>query len=301
MKYVKVLKKDAQKVKKDLIKKKILSRDYYSDSDEEYIYFPVNEGGGIERKGRKVPKIEVDLGSFDTIGDVVIVGEDVSDETCKNLLKRREIKVVLRKVGVHHGEFRTQDLEVVCGENRKDTMYKENGVDLKLDVEKCYFSPRLSTERMRIVKLVKEGEKVLVLFSGVAPYCAVLAKHTKAKLIVGVEKNPVAHEYAVLNCKKFKNVEVFNEDAKDFKSKEKFDRVLMPLPKSAEDFLDVAVKYVKKGGVVHFYDFLHENDIPDVALEKIKAHVSKFKVLDVVKCGHYSPGKFRICVDISIQ
>ena len=125
--------------------------------------------------------------------------------------------------------------------------------------------------------------------------------HTKAEKIVGVEKNPVAHEYAVLNCKKFQNVEVVNADAKDFKSSEKFDRVLMPLPKSAEDFLDVAVKYVKKGGVIHFYDFLHENDIPDAALEKIKAHVSKFKVLGVVKCGHYSPGKFRICVDLVVQ
>ena len=301
MRYVKALKKDAEKVKKDLIKKKILSRDYLSDKDEKYVYFPVIKGGDIEREGRKVPKVEVDLGSFDTIGDVVIVGEDVSDKTCNDLLKRREIKVVLRKVGVHHGEFRTQDLEVVCGENRKETVYKENGVNLKLDVEKCYFSPRLSTERMRVAKMVKPGEKVLVLFSGVAPYCAVLAKHTKAKLIVGVEKNPVAHEYAVLNCRKFKNVEVFNEDAKDFNSSEKFDRVFMPLPKSAEDFLDVAVKYVKKGGVIHFYDFLHENDIPDVALEKIKKKVGKFKVLDVVKCGHYSPGKFRICVDILVQ
>ncbi|MBT4174898.1 class I SAM-dependent methyltransferase family protein [archaeon] len=301
MKYVKVLKKDAQKVKKDLIRKKILSRDYHSDKDEKYIYFPVTEGGELEREGRKIAKVEVDLGSFDTIGDVVIVGEDVSDETCNDLLKRREIKVVLRKKGIHHGEFRTQDLEIVCGENRKDTMYKENGVNLKLDVEKCYFSPRLSTERMRVAKMVKSGEKVLVLFSGVAPYCAVLAMHTKAEKIVGVEKNPVAHEYAVLNCKKFQNVEVVNADAKDFKSSEKFDRVLMPLPKSAEDFLDVAVKYVKKGGVIHFYDFLHENDIPDAALEKIKAHVSKFKVLGVVKCGHYSPGKFRICVDLVVQ
>ncbi len=301
MKYVKALKKDAEKVRKDLIKKKTLSKDYLSDKDEKYVYFPVTKGGEVERKGRKVPKVEVDVSSYDTIGDVVIVGEDVSDEICNDLLKRREVKVVLRKKGIHHGEFRTQDLEVVCGEERKETVYKENGVDLKLDVEKCYFSPRLSTERMRVARMVKSGEKVLVLFSGVAPYCAVLAKHTKAKLIVGVEKNPVAHEYAVYNCRKFKNVEVVNEDAKNFKSSEKFDRVLMPLPKSAEDFLGVAVKYVKKGGVIHFYDFLHENDIPDVALEKIKKHVKKFKVLEVVRCGHYSPGCFRVCVDFVVQ
>lgn len=300
MKFVKVLKKDAQEVKKDLIKKKILSRDYYSEKDEKYIYFPVVKGGVVEKKGRKVPKVEIDIGSFDTIGDVVIVADDVSDKICKELLKRREIKVVLRKRGIHYGEFRTQDLEVVCGENRKEAVYKENGVQLKLDVEKCYFSPRLGTERMRVAKLVKPGEKVLVLFSGVGPYCAVLAKHTDASKIVGVEKNPVAHDYAVQNCKKFKPVELVNLDAKDFKCKEKFDRVLMPLPKSAEDFLDVAIKAVKKGGVIHFYDFLHEKDFPEKSLAKIRK-VGKFELLNAVKCGHYAPGSFRVCIDFRVS
>ena len=239
--------------------------------------------------------------AYDVIGDIVIVGEDFPNEKCEELLDKKNINVVLRKVGIHHGEFRTQDMEVVCGEDRKETTYKENGVEMKLDVEKCYFSPRLSTERQRIAELVKEGERVLVLFSGVGPYCLVLAKNSEAAKIVGVEKNKIAHEYSVWNCRKHDHVEIINQDANDYFSEDKFDRVLMPLPKSAEDFLDVAVKYVKKGGVIHFYDFLHENDIPDAALEKIKAHVSKFKVLDVVKCGHYSPGKFRICVDFVVQ
>ena len=237
--------------------------------------------------------------AYDVIGDILIVGEDVTNEKCEELLEKKNINVVLRKKGIHHGEFRTQDMEVVCGEKRKETLYKENGVQLKLDVEKCYFSPRLGTERMRIASLVKEGEKVLVLFSGVGPYCIVLAKNTEAVKIVGVEKNKVAHDYAVWNCRKYPYVKLFNEDAKDFSFDEKFDRVLMPLPKSAEDFLDVALKCVKKKGIVHFYDFLHENDIPDVALEKIKRKC-KCKVLDVVKCGQYSPGKFRICVDFQV-
>ena len=192
-------------------------------------------------------------------------------------------------------------MEVVCGEDRKETMYKENGCVMKLDVEKCYFSPRLSSERMRIANLVKKGEKILVLFSGVGPYCAVLARHTLASKVVGVEKNPYAHNYAVWNCRKYKNVELFNLDARYFSFKGKFDRVLMPLPKSAEDFLSVALKFVKKNGMVHFYDFLHENDIPKVAVDKIKAKVKDFEVVDVVKCGQYSPRKFRVCVDFKVK
>jgi hypothetical protein len=36
----------------------------------------------------------------------------------------------------------------------------------------------LSTERKRISELVKPGEKVLVMFSGAAPYVCVIAKKT---------------------------------------------------------------------------------------------------------------------------
>ncbi|MFH1972366.1 MAG: class I SAM-dependent methyltransferase family protein [archaeon] len=235
--------------------------------------------------------------AHDIIGDIAVVGEDVSKKVCNELLKKKNINVVLRKKGIHSGEFRTQKLEIICGEARKETIYKENGVEMKLDVERCYFSPRLSTERMRIANLVKDKEKILVFFSGVAPYCLVIAKNSKPSLIVGVEKNPIAHEYAVWNCRKYKNIELYNKDARDFESKIKFDRVLMPLPKSADDFLDVAFKFVKKKGIVHFYDFLHESEIPDVALKKIKG---KIKVLKIVKCGQYSPGKFRICVDFQV-
>jgi tRNA (guanine37-N1)-methyltransferase len=212
-------------------------------------------------------------------------------------LKINGVKVVLRKKGIHHGEFRTQDLECLFGEKRKETVYKENGVFMKLNVERCYFSPRLGTERMRIANLVKKGEKVLVLFSGVGPYPLVIARHSHASLIVGVEKNPVAHKYAVYNCRKYLNIKLINKDVKDFKTKEKFDRILMPLPKSAEDFLDVAAKFLNKNGVIHFYDFQEEKDIPQKTLEKIKSKIPKIKVLDIVRCGQYAPGKYRVCVD----
>lgn len=301
MKCVKVKKKDAEKVRRELIALKVLAKGYKPYSGKEYLYLPVNnEVKGyeyVEKSCEEIEKQNLELPAYDQIGDIIIAGEDVSNEEAKKLLKVSNTKVVLRKIGIHHGEFRTQDLEFVAGEKRKETIHKENEVSMKLDVEKCYFSPRLSTERFRIASLVKENEKVLVLFSGVGPYPLVIAKHTKAKLVVGVEKNPIAHEYAVFNCRKFGNIKLYNEDALNFESDEKFDRVLMPLPKSAENFLDIALKLVKKKGIIHFYDFLEEKDIPEKALEKIRKKVKKFEVLRVVKCGQYAPGRYRVCVD----
>ena len=100
--------------------------------------------------------------------------------------------------------------------------------------------------------------------------------------------------------KKYPNIELYNEDAKTFSHKEKFDRILMPLPKSAEDFLDNAKKLLKKNGTIHFYDFLSEKDIPKRSIETIKQHIKRFKVLEVAKCGQYGPGKLRVCLDIKI-
>jgi len=305
MKCVKALKKNAEKIKKQLVKKQALSRTHRPLIGKLYIYFPLSKDVKgftlIQKKCEEINKIpEINTKSFDHIGDIVILGEDATKSDAEKLLKRKNVKVVLKKKGIHGGEFRTQKLAFLAGEKRKETIYKESGIQMRLNVEDVYFSPRLGTERKRVADLVQDGEKVLVLFSGVAPYPLVIAKHSNPELIVGVEKNSIAHKYALENCKKYKNITLFNMDAKDFKYKEKFDRVLMPLPKSAEDFLEAAKKLTKKGGTIHFYAFGNEKDIPNSTLKKIKSKIKKFEILEIVKCGQYGPGKLRICIDIKI-
>jgi len=304
MKCVKVLKKDAEKIKKALLKANAYAFGYPTLSDKTFVYFPVLKAVKgftlVEKRAALKKKEDAHVGAFDHIGDIIIVGEDVPKAEARKLLKRSNVNVVLQRKGIHHGEYRTQDLEWIAGEKRKVTAYKENGVSLKLHVEKCYFSPRLSTERMRIAHLVKPKEKILVLFSGVGPYPLVLAKHTKAQLIIGVEKNPLAHKYALENCRKYLHIVLYNMDAKQFTYPERFDRVIMPLPHSAEEFLDVAVTHLRKGGIVHFYTFAQDAEIPDKPVSLIREKIGKVKVLRVVKCGQYAPGKFRVCVDFTL-
>ncbi|MBW3018327.1 class I SAM-dependent methyltransferase family protein, partial [Candidatus Woesearchaeota archaeon] len=188
---------------------------------------------------------------------------------------------------------------------KKETVHKENGVVLKLNIDKVYFSVRSGTERLRIAKQVKNKENILVMFSGCAPFPLVIAKNSKPNLVVGVEKNKDGHKYALENLKLNKsitNVELLLGDVKKIvpKLNKKFDRICMPLPKSAEDFLGCALLASKKGAIVHFYDFLDEEDIPHKAIAKIKKHVENFKVLNVVKCGQFSPKTFRVCVDFIV-
>lgn len=251
--------------------------------------------------------------SFDVIGDIAVI--QIPDELIKKekiignaLLKmHKNLKVVAKEIGMHKGVYRLQKVKVIAGEKRKETEYKESGVRMNLNVEKTYFSPRFGTERLRIASLVKKGEDVLVMFSGIAPFPLVIARNSFVNSVYGVEINPSAHKYAVENVKlnKFDNIKLFKGDARLIVPtlKKKFDRICMPLPKGGEDFLDVALKVVKSGGVIHFYDFLHEDEFK-VAKDKVKKACDlakkRFRILKFVKCGQQSPRVYRITIDFKV-
>jgi len=191
----------------------------------------------------------------------------------------------------------------ILGEKTKETIHRENNVLLKLNIETSYYSPRSATERKRIMKLVKAKERVLVMFSGIAPFVSVIAKNTDADEVIGVELNPKAHEYAEKNIllNKLKNAKVLLGDVRKIvPSLGQFDRIAMPLPKSAEDYLDIALGAVRKGAVIHFYDFQEEGKF-ELAVKKIDKACKKarrdYKVLHIQRCGSHSPRTFRICAD----
>lgn len=245
--------------------------------------------------------------SFDIIGKIAILPEKTksSKKIARELLKNfKNIETVAIKTGIHYGKYRLQKTKILAGKKTKTTLHKENNCIFKLNIDKTYFSPRLGNERLRISKLVKKDESVLVMFSGIGIYSIEISKFSKAKEIFGVEINPAAHKFAEENLKlnKIKNVKLFLGDVRKIlpRIKKKFSRIVMPLPKDAELFLDLAIKNLGKKGVIHFYDFQQEENIPAVSIEKIKKHC-KPKILKVVKAGQYSPRKFRICVDFTIQ
>ena len=261
----------------------------------------------------KIPKKLVNLipAGYDLIGDIVIL--EVPSELVKYekkmaefILKTRpNVKVVLKKAGVHTGIFRRQKLRCIAGDRRKETVYRENGVMLKLNVETVYFSPRLSNERKRIASLVQPGESVLVMFSGCAPYPLVISKNSKPKEVYGIEINPAAHKYALENVQlnKASNVKLFKGDVRKVAPllKKKFDRIVMPLPKTADDFLGITIPLLKKRGVLHFYDFQSESLLKESeqkVIDSFSKRKRKCSVIQTVLCGQHAPRVFRICVDV---
>lgn len=252
------------------------------------------------------------LRGFDIVGDIAIM--EIPQELVKKqkliaqtLLKLLPaVKVVVKKKGGHVGKYRQQPVQILAGEQRKTTTHKEHGLSFSLNVETCYFSPRLATERLRIAKQVKPGERILVMFSGVAPYVLVIARHSQAAQVIGVEANPEAHKYAVENVQKNKSGNkaiVIKGDVKKALPKGVFDRIVMPWPQGASPFLELALKHVKKGGMIHFYDFQPEGQF-EQAIEKVKKACAKIKkrcrILKIVECGQVAVRTYRVCVDAKV-
>jgi len=225
--------------------------------------------------------------SFDIIGDIAIIkvldGNIVNAEKVASqiMATHRNVKTVFAQTSPVMGDFRVRELRFLAGEGKTSTKYKESGCVFAVDVEKCYFSPRLSHERLRIASLVKDGETVVNMFSGVGCFSIVIAKTVSRTKVFSIDVNPIAVQYMEENVRinrVYSKVIPLLGDAKDIinaQLQRKADHVLMPLPEKALDYLPYAVFALKPpGGWIHLYDFQHATGNED-PVEKTKLNVAQ--------------------------
>jgi tRNA (guanine37-N1)-methyltransferase len=259
--------------------------------------------------------------SYDIIGDVAIIRvPEPLKERSKIIAEavmqtHKRIKAVWQQADPVSGDFRLRGLEFVMGKRKTETVHREHGCIFRVDLEKCYFSPRLSYERMRIARQVQLGEVVFNMFAGVGCYSIVIAKHSKPEKIFSIDINPVAIQYMQENIKLNKveeKVIPVQEDAKkviEEKLQNTADRVLMPLPEKAYEYLDYALLALKPtGGWIHYYDFEHAKK-GETPVEKIEAKVSeKLQMLGVsfeVAFGRVvrktGPNWYQVVLDLQVK
>lgn len=255
--------------------------------------------------------------SFDTIGDIAVVKipENLHSKKIligKALLKDlKQIRVVMMQSGPVTGELRKRDLKYLAGERRTKTLHKEYGCSFIVDPSQVYFSPRLSTERMRIAMLVEPGERILNMFAGVGPFSILIAKQQPLCSITSIDINPNAHRMAKENAR-INNVSNQIEEILGNAKEEvdnirgKFTRVLMPLPESAMEYLDYGIKALKEeGGWLHVYTHLHASTRDEALIiaknnldERIRGR-GRSQISRIVK--EVGPGWFQVVVDAEIS
>jgi tRNA G37 N-methylase Trm5 len=260
---------------------------------------------------------------YDIIGNIAILKfeektslKDKKEEASKFLLSHKNITTILEKTEKIKGKLRTYKTRYILGKKTRETIHKENNCLFKLDVEKCYFSPRLSNERLEIsekIKKLKKKKEILVLFAGVAPFSIIIAKNNIWSNVYSIELNKIASKYAEENVKlnKLKNIQIIQGDVKKLDSitkkeklPKKYDIIVMPRAQLKETFLKEALKVAKKGTVIYYYDFCMEKEICERVKEiqkEIKAYKKKISVPKIKNAGDIAPYKFRYLIEFEIK
>ncbi len=253
-----------------------------------------------------------DPGSYDIIGNIAVVEiPEGADEklTAKKIMDNyKSIKTVVKKRSAREGVYRLRELKIIAGSNNLETMHKEHGMIYKLDVGKVYFSPREGEERQRVAQMAGNDETILVMFAGIGAYAIAITKKKPSTKVYAVEINSDACDYMKTNIRLNRVDQLVYPMKGDVCEvcegmDEKFDRVVMPYPAGAHEFLDVAIKSLKKGGWIHFYTISREGE-EDHSKELLANEAKKLgrsaKNIASRKVLPYAPRMWKRCVEAQI-
>jgi tRNA (guanine37-N1)-methyltransferase len=262
----------------------------------------------------KEDKDETDLEvpSYERIGDIVVVNEldEISREDAVEAILEHNpgIDSILLKEEQVSGEFRVGGYEKIFGEVT-EAIHKEHGTRLKVDPTEMFFSEREGTERKRIFESVEKGEEILVMFAGAGPFPVTIAKNSEAGKIVGVEKNPDAVAYARENIEMngvADRAEMIQGDVREIcPDLGEFDRVLMPSPTNALEFLEEALGCVKDDGVLVVYSVQPKDDLYGEVIDSVEKTAEaldlEVEVLEKRVTADFSPAKRKVAVEFRVS
>ena len=254
--------------------------------------------------------------SFDQIGEIIVLRIPDSLKSKKKIIGETLLDQVKTTRSVFYqsspveGEFRTRNLEILAGEDNTETEYKESGCRFLVDVEKAFFSPRLSTERERIANLTHDGEIIINMFGGIGMFSILAAKVSKCT-VYNIDINPNAsllcEKNIELNKLKGKIISLNGDSVKIIQDKlqNSADRVLMLLPERSDEFLETAILATKNNGVIHYYSHIHADKKQDAAKFSEEHYLNNSKVESKILNSRIvrpvGPRFYQTVVDVQIK
>ncbi len=299
----------------------VLSTEYAIDVDGEMMYLPLANDADHETLAetydvvsRDVPERDTQtlpqdlLGfepSYERLGEIAIIDEDDTERAHEiaEALAASDLPIatVVNRASPIEGERRLREWDVLVGEST-ETVHREYGCAFELDIARVYFSPRLATERRRVITQVHSDEHVFDMFAGVGPF--VIPAAARGAAAVGVDVNPAAIEYLRQNAASndvADRVTAINDDVRTVSGYEGWaDRVIMNLPHSADDFIETAVALAGDACHLHYYDIQHEDDPFSPGETAIRTAASPEYKVAIETRQHvrsYAPHEINICLD----
>jgi tRNA (guanine37-N1)-methyltransferase len=287
-----------------------------------------NEGQSLKKRLRnRLPHILTSNGSpgvynsFDIVGEIAVIKliesstENASIAANEIMIRHKNVKTVLAQSSSIGGEYRIRNLIHLAGENKTHTLHKESGCIFAVDLKTCYFSPRLSGERRRIAQLIKPNEVIVNMFAGVGCFSIIIAKKVDTARVFSIDINPIAVQYLEENVRinrVYGKVLPLEGDSKAIIQNNLqgvADRVIMPLPEKALEYLPSAISALKPtGGWIHYHCFEHaaknEDPIKNAKL-KLIPQLSRLNVafeINLIRLiRKVGPNWHQIVADINIK
>ena len=240
------------------------------------------------------------------IGDILILDNSFqyeSDDELEYLSKKHKAKTIMT-IDHIQGTKREPVYNILYG-SETETVNKENGCLFKLDLAKVMWSKGNNNERLRIAKLVGDGETVLDMFAGIGYFSIPIGVHSNAKQIYSIEINPNSYFYLKENIKlnKLTNVTPILGDCRVHTPEYKADRIVMGYVKTTHHYLKVAIDSLNEGGILHYHETVPEKLMNTRPIERIVSQAGnrEVEVLKVNKIKKYAPGVEHVVVDVRIN
>ncbi|MCX8195595.1 MAG: class I SAM-dependent methyltransferase family protein [Acidilobaceae archaeon] len=249
------------------------------------------------------------------VGDIAIIkrpfGSPLKEEyrrAAEEILKRApHVKSVWLAATPVAGVHKVRQYEHLAGEKRSETIYREHGCSFKLDITKVFVSPRLNYEHLRVAKLVREGEAVVNMFAGVGVFSIVIAKKAKPSVVHSIDINEEAYRYMLENVRlnRVEGIVIphLGDAAKVIEEKlvGVADRVLMPLPDLALDYLPHALLALRGRGYLHLYLHAHsEEEAARAAMERLGELGRRARLLGHREVRSVGPRLLQVAVDVEV-
>lgn len=320
---VRVEREAGEETRRQLADDDLLDTTYQITHEDGQLYLPVVDPAAVPEElpvvfrdspRRETQTMPADLveftPSYERIGSVVVIDEDDPERAraLADAIVESDIpvKTVLNRASKIQGTERVRDWEVLAGEET-EVVYREYGCEFVLDLARVYFSPRLATERHRVVEQIAAGDHVFDMFAGVGPFAVPIAK--AGGEVVAVDINETAIEYLRENARRNDVTERITAIADDVSAvageyEGWADRILMNLPHSADEFLDAAVTAAGDECVIHYYDIQHEDDPfgpGERAIREAAEPEYTVTVENTRRVRSYAPKEYNVVLDVRLS
>lgn len=320
---VRVPREQGEAVRSSLAEADIIHEDYEIEATDDWLYIPVTttkhlpDTYEIVRRTPRKRSQQVLPGDilgysprYERLGDIALIDEGDTEraQEIADALVASDIPVssVLNRQSKISGRYRVRDWALLAGDST-ETLHREFGVKFRVDVTETYFSPRLATERNRVIDQVSPDERVIDMFAGVGPFIIPMA--CRGADVVGVDINDVAIDYLEANAALndvSERVTAIHGDVREIGETYAgwADRLIMNLPHSAQEFLPTAKRLASDRCRLHYYDIQHE-DAPFApgksAIREVFDDEYAISVEDERIVRSYAPHEVNVCLDIDVH